>query len=156
MKTKEVLTAGITGTTFMTLFSHIAGDIEQENFSEPNLLAKLFNRVVKKSSKEVSTIVGWQAHYAIGVLFAVIYAELWDKERVKPTAKNGLLLGGLSGTAAIVAWKTMFALHPAPPGINFKKYYMQLWVAHVVFGLFSTLAYQLVKDKELKETREQA
>jgi hypothetical protein len=155
MNAKEVLVSGITGTTFMTLFSHMAGDIADENFSEPNLLGKLFDRVVPGSSKEVSTIVGWKAHYLIGILFALVYAELWDKEKVKPSIKNGLLLGGISGIAAIAVWKTTFKLHPAPPGINFKNYYIQLWAAHVVFGLFSTLAYQLIKDREQNERQEQ-
>lgn len=155
MKTREILTAGITGTTFMTLFSHIAGDIEDENFSEPNLLAKLFNRVLPGSSNEVSKIVGWKTHYLIGLLFALIYVELWDKGIIKPTTTNGLLLGGVSGIAAIAIWKIAFKLHPAPPGINFKKYYIQLWVAHVVFGLFSTIAYQLIKERELKRQEEE-
>jgi hypothetical protein len=154
MKAKEALIPGIVGTTFMTVFSHLAGDIAQENFSEPDLLSKLFNRVVKESPRELSTLVGWKAHYLIGVLFALAYAELWDKKKVKPSIKSGLLLGGLSGIAAIAVWGTAFKLHPAPPGINFKKYYAQLWVAHVIFGVTSTLAYQMMKEYELKKQQE--
>ena len=154
MKAKEIFIPALVGTTFMTVFSHLIGDIEQENFSEPDLLAKLFNRLVKESPKELSTIVGWNAHYLVGALFASVYAELWDKEKLKPTVKNGLLLGGVSGIAAIAVWGATFKLHPAPPGINFKKYYTQLWFAHIVFGVCATLAYKMIKDHEQKKQLE--
>ncbi|HEY0244038.1 MAG TPA: hypothetical protein VGC01_00615 [Mucilaginibacter sp.] len=155
MKAKEVFIPALAGTTFMTVFSHLIGDVEQENFSEPDLLSKLFNRVVKESPKELSTIVGWNAHYLVGALFALAYAGLWDKNKVKPTTKNGLLLGGVSGIAAIAVWSAIFKIHPAPPGINFKKYYTQLWFAHVVFGICSTIAYKVIKEHELKKRQDE-
>ncbi|MDB5010209.1 MAG: hypothetical protein JWQ06_998, partial [Mucilaginibacter sp.] len=145
---------GITGTTFMTLFSHMIGDFEKENFSEPNLLSQLFDRLVPGQTEKISKVVGWNAHFLIGILFALAYVELWDAQKLKPTVKNGILLGGISGVIAIAVWKTTFKMHPAPPGINFKKYYTQLWVAHVVFAIFSTLTYQLIKDREEKRKLE--
>lgn len=154
MTTKEVLAPGITGTTFMTLFSYIAGEVEDENFSEPDLLAKLYNRLDLHVDKETSKVAGWTAHYLIGILFALVYAAWWKKNKLIPGIKHGLSVGAISGIAAVAVWKLTFKLHPAPPGINFKKYYGQLFVAHIIFGVFAALTYKFVKDRELKRRQE--
>lgn len=156
MKAKEILLPGITATSFMTLFSYIAGEIEDKNFSEPDLLSKLYNRIDLDTNKETSKVIGWSGHYLIGIMFAFIYAEIWKTMKIRPGIKHGLTVGTISGVAAIGAWTTFFTLHPAPPGIHFKKYYAQLWVAHIIFGVVASLAYKFIKDRQLEKKLSEA
>ena len=155
MKATDIALAGITGTTFMTLFSKALGEIENENFSEPDLLSKLYHRLAPAEPKAIAKIAGWVGHYGDGLLFASVYDVLWDKKLVKASGKNSLWLGAASGALAIAVWKTTFKMHPTPPGIHFKKYYTQLFFAHIVFALFATAAYQQIKKRELKKQEEE-
>ena len=66
--------------------------------------------------------MGWTLHYLVGLLFAEIYAPLWEKTPMQPNLKNGLILGGISGIAAILVWKFTLEMHPDPVRVNFKKY----------------------------------
>jgi len=97
-------------------------------------------------NKEEKLITGWAAHYLVGLLFALIYLELWTQGKVKPTLGQTLLLGGVSGILAVAIWKTVFKLHPLPPSLSFNKYYLQLIPAHVVFALFAALGYRLLNS----------
>lgn len=145
MKTREILIAGISGTTFMTLFSYLVSEIDDENFSEPERLGQLAQGLLPVLNKQEKQITGWAAHYIVGLLFALVYVDLWSRKRIKPTLKNNLLLGGISGIVAIAIWKTTFKMHPLPPGLSFNKYYLQLVPAHVVFAVFAGIGYNLLK-----------
>ena len=155
MKPEEIIIPGIAGTTLMTLFSKAAGEIANENFSEPDLLSKLYHRLAPAEPKPVAKLVGWLGHYAVGALFSTVYNKLWDKKLVKASGKNSIWLGAVSGAFAIGVWKSTFSMHPAPPGIDFKKYYAQLFFAHIVFAMFATLAYQQIKKRELEQKRQE-
>jgi hypothetical protein len=145
MKAKEIIVAGATGTTFMTLFSYIASAIDLENYSEPERLGQLTHRLMPVLNKRQSYVVGWAGHYIVGLAFAAAYVKLWNEGKIKPSFKNNLLLGGVSGLLALVIWKTTFKMHPLPPRLSFNKYYLQLIPAHLVFAVFSGLGYVLLK-----------
>lgn len=155
MKAENILLPGITGTTFMTIFSQVIGEIAEENFSEPDLLAELYHRLQPGKDKATSKIAGWLGHYAVGTLFSTAYNILWSNKLVKASGKNGVGLGIISGALAIAVWKATFKMHPVPPGIHFKKYYTQLFFAHIVFALFATAAYQQLKKQQLKKQDQQ-
>jgi hypothetical protein len=148
MKSREVLIAGISGTTFMTLFSYLVSELEGENFSEPERLGQLAKRLLPMLSKEGKQITGWAAHYLVGLLFALVYVELWSRKKIRSSIKRNLLLGGVSGIIAVGIWKTTFKMHPLPRALNFNKYYLQLVPAHVVFAVFAGIGYQLLKKAE--------
>ncbi|WPU95718.1 hypothetical protein SNE25_09325 [Mucilaginibacter sabulilitoris] len=145
MKTKEILASGITGTTFMTLFSYLISLADGENFSEPERLGQLAGRLIPKLDKQRSLALGWLGHYGVGLLFALVYVELWRRGKLKPDLKTNLWLGGLSGLLAVAVWKTTFKLHPLPPSLSFNKYYLQLVPAHLVFAVFAGIGYQILK-----------
>jgi hypothetical protein len=147
MKAKEILAGGITGTTFMTLFSYLVSLADDENFSEPERLGQLVGRLVPKLDKQQSQALGWLGHYGVGLLFALVYVELWRCGKLKPDLKTSLWLGGLSGLLAVVVWKTTFKMHPLPPSLSFNKYYLQLIPAHMVFAVFAGVGYQILKNK---------
>ena len=136
---------GVSGTTFMTLFSYLVSLAVEENFSEPERLGQLAHRLIPKLDEEQSQALGWLGHYAVGLLFAMVYVELWRSGKLKPDWKTGLWLGGLSGLLAVAVWKAAFKAHPLPPSLRFNAYYRQLVPAHIVFALFAGLGYQLMK-----------
>jgi hypothetical protein len=148
---RDVLISGITGTTFMTLFSYLVLELEKENYSEPERLGQLVHNLLPIINKKESRITGWAGHYMVGLVFAAVYVYLWEKKLVKPSFKNNLLIGGISGIAAVAIWKTTFKLHPLPPALNFDKYYLQLVPAHVVFAVFAGLGYRLLKKAEKEQ-----
>jgi len=153
MKAEKILLAGVSGTTFMTAFSYLVSLAEKENFSEPERLAQLTHRLVPALNKNEYQAIGWTGHYGVGLLFAAVYNKLWDKKLVKPSFKNNLILGGISGIAAVGIWKTTFKMHPLPPRLSFDKYYLQLVPAHIVFAVFTGLAYNTLNKTKGAEPK---
>ncbi len=152
----KVILGGITGTTFMTLFSYLLSETNNEQFKEPQLLATLLDRLPPQTNKQISRAAGWGIHYSVGFAFAALYAKKWRSEKGAATIKSGLILGGLSGLLAIAGWHSVFKLHPAPPKINFKKYYGHLLLAHIVFGAFASIGYNMIRSKStLQSVNEQ-
>ncbi|QEC74748.1 hypothetical protein [Mucilaginibacter ginsenosidivorax] len=147
MKTKEILVSGIAGTSFMTLFSYLVSLADGENFSEPERLGQLVGRLIPKLDEKQSQALGWLGHYGVGLLFSLVYVELWREGKIKPDWKTNLCLGGISGLIAVAIWKSTFKMHPLPPKLNFDKYYLQLVPAHVIFALFARIGYQLIRKK---------
>jgi hypothetical protein len=154
MKAKEILVAGVSGTTFMTVFSYAVSVMEKENFSEPERLGQLAHRLLPTLKKKEDKLIGWSAHYGAGLLFSAAYDWIWSRKKLEPSFKNNLILGGISGLAAVAIWKAIFKMHPLPPRLSFDKYYLQLVPAHIVFAVFAGLAYGLLSktaNEELKE-----
>ncbi|MGN6396836.1 MAG: hypothetical protein ACTHMI_14795 [Mucilaginibacter sp.] len=156
-KAEEIVISGIAGTTFMTLFSHLVSAADGENFSEPERLGQLAHRLIPKIDKKQSQALGWLGHYGVGLLFAMVYVELWRRRRPKSSIKNNLVVGGISGLIAVAIWKTTFSLHPLPPRLSFNKYYAQLVPAHVIFAVFAGIGFQLLNmiKKETEDGRKQ-
>jgi hypothetical protein len=147
-KPTRILLQASAGTTMMTLFSYLVSLAEKENFSEPEHLGTLLHRLCPGSSKKVMQIAGWGAHYAVGLFFILAYRELWQKGVLKKNLANGLILGALSGALAVLIWRTTMKAHPAPPWIDFTRFYIQLVPAHIVFAVCATLTARLLDNRE--------
>ena len=148
MEPAKVLTSAILGTSAMTLFSYLVSEKKNENYKEPDVLAMLLKKLKYDTSKEIEKITGWTSHYAVGILFDLIFDQIWKKTG-KPSLKSGLLLGAASGLIGIAAWKLMFKSHPNPPAKNLRKYFSHLLLAHLVFGAFSVAGYNLMDKNKL-------
>ena len=131
----------------MTLHSYLLGIAAKEDFSEPEHLGIMINRL-SALSKKASQVAGWNTHLAIGLAFSAAYTALWEKGKIKPSLKNAIGLGLLSGLLAVAVWKATLKMHPQPPFINYNKFYLQLVPAHIVFALFATLAYRLLTEQQ--------
>jgi hypothetical protein len=68
----------------------------------------------------------------------IIYQYLLQKKRITPSVVNGLLFGMLSGGIGIASWYLLFKLHPKPARMSYKMFYMQLFLAHVVYIITAT------------------
>jgi hypothetical protein len=106
-----------------------------------NILLRRLPGVEYKSRNDV---VGWSAHYGVGFLFVTLYHTYWKNHR--PSLASGLLFGALSGALGIATWKIAFRNHPLPPRIDFKKYYEQLFTAHLIFGAGAVAGYRSVSN----------
>jgi hypothetical protein len=148
-KAENIVLSATAGTTVMTLFSYLVSLVEKKNFSEPEHLGTMMHRLVPGSSKQASQAAGWGAHYAVGLLFVMVYQELWKTGNIKKSIRNGIILGALSGTLAVLVWKATMKSHPAPPWIDFTKFYIQLVPAHMVFAVCATLTSRLLDEQTL-------
>jgi hypothetical protein len=149
-KFEKTLLSSFAGTTFMTASSALTSLLGQD-FREPAHLTTMVERLAPFLSKKAKLIIGWAGHYGMGIVFAAVYVELWERGEVKHTMKNALILGTISGLVGLLIWKGTFKAHPLPPSMNYLTFYLQRIPAHIVFAVFATLAYQLIKDQEQKK-----
>jgi hypothetical protein len=150
LRSDKIILAGFTGTSFMTLFSYLVSEVQEENFKEPELLGKLLQTLAPDVNKDLGRFIGWNLHYFVGFIFAFLYASLWERTKVRPTLKSGLILGALSGMVGLTVWKLCFRVHPNPPKINFKRYYGHLLATHLIFGVFTVIGYNLSNARRNK------
>lgn len=141
-KPLKVVYSAVLGTSFMTVFSYIFSYLSKENTREPVLLGKMIRRLFPGMSRPASRAGGWAAHYAVGLLFAELYAQFWERSAGKTTPKTGLIFGGLLGIGAILIWKFTLEVHPFAPALDFRKFAINLLVAHLVFGFFVAVGYK--------------
>lgn len=152
MHFSKLILSAAAGTTFMTLFSHLVAEIEDENFSEPLLLAKLLHSAVPAINKRTSKALGWTAHYAVGAAFAAPYQAYLSKNHKHPTVANSLIAGAAGGLAGIAMWKTTFKVHPLSPNLPYGKFYTQLFAAHLIFGLVTGATLRLLEKRSAEQT----
>ena len=147
-KLGKTLISGATGTSFMTAASALMSLIPKEEFREPDQLEKLVGRILPSFSPRAKVIAGWSAHYGMGMVFAAVYVDLWEKGQIDRSIRNGLVLGAISGLAGMLIWKATFKLHPLPPNNRKLDFYLQRIPAHIVFAVASTIAYRLTTPHE--------
>lgn len=138
----QIIFAAITGTSLMTLFSYFLANATGKQFREPVLLSKL---IQPSKGEEVPKVAGWLLHYGVGIIFVISYHFVWFLEIIDTTLLSGSILGFFSGLVAVAGWWGMFYLYPNPPSIDFKWYYVQLIVAHIIFGIGATAGYLLTQ-----------
>ncbi len=129
---KRILLMGIIATSGMTLFSYILSRVFKEKLLETELLNQLVfpnNKIKKKNNP-----AGFVIHYAVGIFFALFYHRLWLKSSQTAGTSTSSALGFMNGIIGISGWHLTLVLHPSPPKIDLVKYYLQLLIAHVLFG----------------------
>ena len=147
MELKKVLSSGILGTSAMTIFSYLVSELMSENFREPEIMSFLFKNL-SITFLQYETYLGylaWTFHYIIGFSFVFIYVKLWDTNKLKPNLVSGMFLGAITGIIGIIGWYITFKLHPNPPIVNLRNFFILLFFAHIVFGIFATIGYVLIK-----------
>jgi len=140
----KILVAGIIGTTFMTMFSYLIADKEDEQYREPELLNSLIDRskYLPAISNKKTHPAGWCAHYLVGILFMISYRILWYNALRRPSIVKSIIIGAASGGIGILSWKIFFSQHDNPPHNYRYGYYRQLFFAHIVFSSFAIMSYK--------------
>jgi len=139
----QILVATIAATSAMTLFSYAISASFRELYKEPVLLTFLLVQLKIDVSIKTKAILAWLLHYFIGFIFVFIYHLVWIHNILQLSFLNALLLGAASGIIGITGWILLFKLSNYKPDIDYKGYYIQLFFAHVIFGLVAALFYYL-------------
>lgn len=131
------MTAAISATTAMTVFSYCLSEYKQKNFKEPALLAVLIYRMWPAIGRYGTRVAGWIIHYLVGLLFACIYKVMVKKSRSAVSLPVYLAIGFVTGVVAVTVWRLALHLHPYPPKLDRKRFYGQLLIGHCIFALLS-------------------
>ncbi|MDT0675421.1 hypothetical protein [Autumnicola musiva] len=137
-----ILFASVISTSVMTIFTYICAAVKRGQFRPPELL----NMLISRSSifpVEVgkTSFAGWIIHYSIGFFFVVIFSLLWNFFSVEISLLSGIIFGFGAGLIGIGGWKIMFVLNENPPEIELKSYFLQLLLAHILFGISASLVF---------------
>ena len=132
-------------TTLMTAFSYAVSNLFDRQFREPILLKELFYKFKLSQNANILDIFSWTVHYIIGAIFILIYNIFWNYQIIGLTFSAGTFIGFVSGLIAVLGWKIMFHFS----GIHNKKqdvwYYIQLVLAHIVFGITAVTIFTIPK-----------
>ncbi|MES2575352.1 MAG: hypothetical protein V4572_10445 [Bacteroidota bacterium] len=139
----QIVISSIVATSVMTLFSYIISASFRELYKEPVLLGYCLTTFNLSISKNLKIILGWVLHYIIGVLFVIGYHLVWINDVMLQNWISALILGAVSGLIGILSWIIIFKISKYKPKIDFKGYYLQLFFAHVIFGLSALIVYNL-------------
>lgn len=134
----DSILAGIIGTFAMTLFIRLIGKITGNPFSVPRLLGSLLTSRISPSGKISQRLpvflLGTVVHYAIGILFTLLYAWLVSTGLLPEGYINGLLYGCNLGIVAVVVWYMALRLHPLPPVMPVRFFLVVIFAGHLVFA----------------------
>lgn len=135
----------------MTLFSKLISDKKNRDFVQSEELSKILTSTQIINNKSVALTAGWVIHYATGAAFTLVYDKLWHNTKYDPTIKNGVVMGLASGLFGALVWRTAYHLQLFPSKADRKRYYYHLILAHIVFGLTTTVSYKLIDENETPE-----
>jgi hypothetical protein len=154
MAVKETIGAGVVATSMMTAFSYAVSAVERENFKEPQLLSVFLERMTAVHHPLIK-VSGWPAHYTLGCVWAGVYTFWAEQLQHKISFKQALRFGLFSGTVGVIIWRAMFRHLPHPPKTDRVKFYRQLFIAHIVFGLSLAKSYAALTREERDDRRQQ-
>lgn len=141
---KRIAITSLLSTAGMTLFSFLLSKIVRRNFLEPKLLNQLV--FYRRKNKKQHHAAGYAVHYLTGLLFTWIYSLIWKNSRYAPRNSDSLWMGFVNGLIGASGWHIVFLVHPSPPIVDRRKYYLQLVAAHMVFGLLNGAGYRNLKS----------
>jgi hypothetical protein len=144
MHTAVIIITAFAATSFMTAFSYLISESFRKLYKEPLLLQYLMSRWRLKLSPFAKMVAGWCIHYSIGLIFVAAYYLLWAYGMYEISWVSGLIFGCIIGTIGICSWEMMFTLSDHKPKIDFSGYYLQLFIAHLIFAVTTFLMYQFL------------
>lgn len=139
----QILLSSIAATSVMTLFSYAVSASAREVYKEPLLLTYILTGLRLEISPNFKIILGWLLHYLIGLFFVIGYHIIWLNEFLMISWSISILLGIISGIIGIISWIILFEIIPQKPNIDFRGYYLQLFIAHILFAVTAFLVYKL-------------
>ncbi len=139
----QILLSSIAATSVMTYFSYAVSASAREVYKEPVLLTYILTALHLELSPNFKIILGWFLHYLIGLFFVSGYHLLWLNEFLEISWPASILLGVISGIIGIISWVILFEIIPQKPNIDFKGYYFQLFIAHIIFSIIAFIVYNL-------------
>ncbi len=140
----KILIGALAGTSFMTAFSYLMSASFRKLFKEPVLLQYVMRLLHLNIGAYARWFLGWLIHYSIGVAFVFAYDFLRDEGIVELNVWSSLVFGAAIGIIGILGWMVIFRLPSDEPRVDYKNYYLQLFVAHLIFALSVWAVYELI------------
>lgn len=141
--TLQILTAAVAATSVMTFCSYAVSAAAREIYKEPLLLTYVLSKLHQQISPKLKLVLGWVLHYLIGLFFVIGYHIIWSANILDFTFTSSLILGIVSGIIGISGWVVLFRISAQKPNIDYKGYYIQLFVVHVIFAVIAYVVYEL-------------
>ncbi|MBZ4034245.1 hypothetical protein K6T82_05670 [Flavobacterium sp. 17A] len=139
----QIFIEAVAATSLMTLFSYAVSAAAREVYKEPLLLTYVMSFLRIEVSLNVKSILAWVVHYLIGILFVIGYHVIWNNDIMEISWLTALILGICIGSIGIAGWMILFSLVPKKPAIDYKGYYIQLFIAHLIFSATAFKVYLL-------------
>ncbi|HSI76563.1 MAG TPA: hypothetical protein VK957_11720 [Lunatimonas sp.] len=137
-----VLIPTLVATSVMTAFSYGYSAIVKKQFREPELLNILLMRWTNAFRHLTKgSLLGWAIHYLVGFFFMLGFCLIWEVVEIEATLLSGVIMGFTAGILGVIGWQLTFWIHPNPPKLDFKQYYIHLILAHLVFGIGGVITY---------------
>lgn len=146
MRILQIIIATLAATSAMTMFSYLLSEVLKKQFKEPVLLADGLASLNLFADTKQRQIAAWGLHYTIGLIFIIAYDIIWNNTSIDPTWFCGVLFGIISGIIGILGWKLIFRMLPKIVRISFNAYFLQLFLAHVVFALVAVATYNIIEN----------
>ena len=105
-----VILAGLVGTAAMTALLIMAPRMGMPKMDIIGVLGSMFT-----SEEGTATRLGLVIHFMMGVIFAIIYALLWNADVRGVNVLWGLIFGAVHGAVVSVVVPMMLRMHPRPP-----------------------------------------
>jgi hypothetical protein len=144
MIAQKIILPSITATSIMTLFSYLIAEEEKKNFSESKLLGKIEKKQLH-IPKQFALSAGWATHYTVGVMMTLLFEMYKLCVNKKPAVYHTIMYGTFAGLLAIGAWSRLLKMLPQRSGNYYKKFYLQLFFAHLIFAASLTAAQKATK-----------
>ncbi|VXB24263.1 hypothetical protein [Maribacter litoralis] len=139
MEILAIFFSGILGTAIMTGFSHVVESVTGHKFNEAHLLNGLISNLKSvNSSIGDNHYLGWIIHFVIGICMAAILYCYYVYIAGDILVWTGLFLGFILGIIGVAGWSMMISFHKDPPKINWTYFFLQLIIAHMIFGITVT------------------
>ena len=134
---RDAVIAGSTGRMAMILLIYIGPFIRLPKIDVVGLLGSL-----AAPSKEAAITLGGAIHFALGVVFAIIYALLWSVGIGSPTWYWGILFGSVHGLLVILLLLAATRKFPQLSyHFNTLGVIVGILLNHIVFGIVVAVVY---------------
>jgi len=140
--------AGVVGTAVISMLMAMGPKMGMPKMAIWEMLGSMFN-------KDGNNGLGWIVHFMMGVIFAIIYAVLWNAGIGSATVGSGLIFGVVHFLIAGVMMGGMPMMHAgikagtvSTPGVYMlnnggMKSFMGGLIGHIIFGVVVALVYGL-------------
>lgn len=134
MKGSLIILPALVSTSLMTGFSCLSAVVIKKNFSEPELLAEILEAYLPRRYQKHAKPAGWLCHYSLGTGWYVIYLLMSKRFNSQQRKDFPLRFGLAGGILGIACWRYLFRKSNNKDKINFYSFYVQLFLAHLVFS----------------------
>lgn len=140
----QILIVSIASTSAMTLFKYAITTKHREIYKEAVLLTYLFSQLKFGMSIGSKKTLGWLTHFSIGFFFVLSYHLLWRYKILDFSVISSLFLGIVSGTTGVLCMAIIFKIIKYTLTIDFKRYYLKMFIAYLIFTLYASSTYYIL------------